>query len=72
MGIISVRLNPQEEKVMKKLTDYYDEDRSKLLKRSIFELYENIIDGNEIEKFEKKESAQKVKFHSAEDILKTI
>jgi len=32
MGIISVRLNSQEEKVVKKLVDYYDEDRSKLLK----------------------------------------
>ncbi len=72
MGVISVRLNTKEEKVIKKLADYYDEDRSKLLKRSLFELYENIIDGNEIEKFEKKESDKKTKFHSAEDILKAI
>lgn len=72
MGVISVRLNTKEEKVIKKLVDYYDEDRSKLLKRSLFELYENIIDGNEIEKFEKKESAKKAKFHSAEDILKAM
>lgn len=54
MGVISVRLNTKEEKVIKKLVDYYDEDRSKLLKRSLFELYENIIDGKEIEKFEKR------------------
>ena len=49
-----MRLNPQEERVIKKLVEYYDEDRSKLLKRSLFELYENIIDGKEIEKFEKR------------------
>ena len=72
MGIISVRLNSQEEKVVKKLVNYYEEDRSKLLKRSLFELYENIIDGNEIEKFEKKESTKKTKFHSAKEILKAI
>ena len=72
MGIISVRLNSQEEKVIKKLVEYYDEDRSKLLKRSLFELYENIVDGNEIEKYERKESAKKTKFHSAEEILKAI
>ncbi len=61
MGVISVRLNPREEKVIKKLVDYYDENRSKLLKRSLYELYENIIDGNEIEKFKKKESSKKDK-----------
>jgi hypothetical protein len=72
MGIISVRLNSQEEKVIKKLAEYYDEDRSKLLKRSLFELYENIVDGKEIEKFERKESAKKIKFHSADEILKAI
>ncbi len=72
MGIISVRLNPKEEKVIKKLVDYYDEDRSKLLKRSLFELYENVIDGKQIEKYEKKESVKKAKFHSAEEILKAI
>jgi len=72
MGIISVRLNAQEEKVIKKLVEYYDEDKSKLLKRSLFELYENIVDGREVEKFEKKESAKKAKFHSAEEILKAI
>lgn len=62
MGIISVRLNSQEEKVVKKLVDYYDEDRSKLLKRSLFELYENIVDGNEIEKFEKKNRQKEQNF----------
>ncbi len=72
MGVISIRLNAQEEKVIKKLVDYYEEDRSKLLKRSLFEMYENIVDRNEIEKFERKELAQKVSFHSAEEILKSI
>ena len=72
MGIISIRLNTQEEKVIKKLVDYYEEDRSKLLKRSLFEMYENIVDRNEIEKFERKELAKKANFHSAAEILKGI
>ena len=39
MGVISVRFNPYEEKVLKKLENYYDEDRSKLLKKSMIEMY---------------------------------
>ena len=70
MGVISVRLNKDEEKILKKLSDYFHEDKSVLIKKSLFELYENVLDLNEIKKFEAKEKRGKVSFSSAEDILK--
>ncbi|MFN3479143.1 MAG: DUF6290 family protein [Thermodesulfovibrionales bacterium] len=69
MGIISVRLNKDEEKILKKLADYFHEDKSSLIKKSLLELYENIMDLEEIKKFETKERKGKVSFFTAEDIL---
>jgi len=69
MGIVSVRFNSEEEKILKELTSYYQEDKSKLLKKLMVEMYEDLIDKNEIAKFESKEKNKKVKFHSANEIL---
>ncbi len=69
MGVISVRFNKDEEKILKKLSDHFHEDKSTLIKKSLFELYENVLDLNEIKKFEAKEKRGKVSFSSAEDIL---
>ncbi len=44
MAVISVRLNSEEEKILKILTDYFHEERSTLLKKSMYELYEDIQD----------------------------
>ncbi|NOZ68672.1 MAG: hypothetical protein GXP46_05395 [Deferribacteres bacterium] len=70
MGVISVRLNKDEEKILKKLSDHFHEDKSTLIKKSLIELYENVMDLNEIKKFEAKEKRGKVSFSTAEDILK--
>lgn len=70
MGVISVRLNKDEEKILKKLSDHFHEDKSALIKKSLFELYENVLDLNEIKKFEAKGKRGKVFFSSAVDILK--
>ena len=69
MGVVSVRFNKDEEKILKKLSDYFHEGKSTLIKKSLFELYENVLDLNEIKKFEAKEKKGKVSFSSAEDIL---
>jgi hypothetical protein len=66
MGIVSVRLNAEEERILGELTNYYQEDKSKLLKKLIVEMYEDLIDKNEVAKFESK---GKVKFHSANEIF---
>jgi hypothetical protein len=69
VGVISVRFNKDEEKILKKLSDHFHEDKSTLIKKSLVELYENVLDLNEIKKFEGKEKRGKVSFSSAEDIL---
>jgi hypothetical protein len=70
VGVISVRFNKDEEKILKKLCDHFHEDKSTLIKKSLIELYENVTDLNEIKKFETKEKKGKVSFSSAEEILK--
>jgi predicted DNA-binding protein len=69
MGVISVRLNKDEDKILKRLSEYFHVDRSTLIKKSLVELYENMKDMEMIESFEKKEKRGKVSFTSAEDIL---
>ncbi len=70
MGVISIRLNKEEEKILKKLSDHFHEDKSALVKKSLLDLYENVIDLDEIKKFEAKEKKGKAFFFTAEDILK--
>jgi hypothetical protein len=69
MGTLSVRLNKEEEKVLRSLMDYYQVDQSKIVKKSSIEMYENISDLKEIEKFEKKEKSGKVRFFSIDDVF---
>jgi len=69
MGTLSVRLNKEEEKVLRSLMDYYQVDQSKIVKKSLIEMYENISDLKEIEKFEKKEKSGKVRFFSIDDVF---
>jgi len=71
VGVISVRFNKDEEKILKKLSDHFHEDKSTLIKKSLIELYENVMDLNEIKKFEAKEKRGKISFLSAEEILKS-
>jgi len=69
MGVISVRLNEEEEKIVRRLMEYYGVDKSTLIKRSLYELYENILDLDFIEEFEKREKEGKTSFVTADDIL---
>ena len=70
MGVISIRFNNDEEKILKKLSDYFHEDKSTLVKKSLLELYENVLDLNTIKKYEEKEKKKKASFSIAGDILK--
>lgn len=70
MGVISIRLNKDEEKILEKLSEHFHEDKSALVKKSLIELYENVLDLNEIKYFETKERKGKVSFSTYEDILK--
>jgi len=70
MAVISIRLNSEEEKILSYLSDYYDEEKSTVIKHSLKDLFEDIQDRETIQKFE--ESGKAVKFLSAEEILKEI
>ncbi len=70
MGVISIRLNKDEEKILRKLSEHFHEDKSALVKKSLLDLYENILDLDEIKKFEAKERKGKASFLTAEDIFK--
>ena len=58
MGVTSVRLNPKEEKLVRILKDHYNCDTSTLMKRSLWEMYEDLIDKDLIEDFEKREKGK--------------
>jgi predicted transcriptional regulator len=70
MGVISIRLNKDEEEILRKLSEHFHKDKSALVKKSLIELYENVMDLDEIKKFEAKEKKGKAFFFSAEDVLK--
>ena len=61
MAVTSVRFNAKEEKIVKILKKHYNCDASTLIKKSLWELYEDIKD-KIIEAFEKCEMGGKTKF----------
>jgi len=70
MAVVSIRLNTEEARIIDFLSKEYDEDKSTLIKKTIIEIYEDYIDKNYIDNFEKKEKESKTTYLSAEDILK--
>lgn len=68
MAVMSVRMNREEEKMINYLSEYFEEEKSSIIKRSLIEMYENIVDRKVIDTFEK----EKHTFVNAEDILKEI
>ena len=72
MAVISLRLNQNEEKMVHFLSDYYEQDRSSLIKYSLKELYEDIIDKQSIHNFEAKEKNGEVQFVDSAEIIKQL
>lgn len=50
---MSVRMNREEEKMINYLSEYFEEEKSSIIKRSLIEMYENIVDRKVIDTFEK-------------------
>lgn len=69
MAVTSVRFNAKEEKILNILKKHYGCDASTLIKKSLWELYEDIKDREIIETFEKKEKSGKAKFATIDEIL---
>ena len=72
MAVISLRLNQNEEEMVNFLSDYYEQDKSSLIKYSLKELYEDIIDKKIINEYEAKEKKGKIKFVDSNEILINI
>ena len=72
MAIISLRFNQKEEEMVNFLSDYYEQDKSSLIKYSLKELYEDIIDKQVIKEYEAKEKKGKVKFVNSKEIINMI
>jgi predicted transcriptional regulator len=72
MAVISLRLNQNEEKMVNYLSDHYQQDKSSLIKYSLKELYEDIIDKKIIGEYENMEENGKIIFIDSEEIIKKI
>jgi predicted DNA-binding protein len=72
MAVISLRLNQNEEKMVDYLSDYYEQDKSSLIKYSLKELYEDIVDKQIINEYKSKEKKGKVKFVESKEIINII
>ena len=70
--MISIRLNRNEENILKYLTNLFDKDRSSIIKDTSVEIYEDLLDLKTIKKFEKDEKSGNASFISVEDALKDI
>lgn len=66
----SVRFNEKEGKILNYLKKHLNCDTSTLLKKSLWELYEELKDREIIEEFEKNEKDGKVSFNTIEEIIK--
>lgn len=54
MATKTIRFNEKDEKILKQLSEYYNCDKSKVIKKAISELYEDTIDQQFVEEYEKK------------------
>jgi hypothetical protein len=72
MAVISLRLNKNEENMVNFLSEYYEQDRSSLLKHSLKELYEDIIDKKVIGEYETREKNGEINFIDSNEIMNMI
>jgi hypothetical protein len=72
MAVISLRLSRNEEKMVDLLSGFYKEDKSALIKRSLNEMYEDLIDRRVIEEYETRERNGTVTFVSPEEIARML
>jgi len=54
------------------LSNYYEQDKSSLIKYSLKELYEDIVDSDMISDYDKRENEENVSFVSADDVIKML
>jgi hypothetical protein len=72
MAVISLTLNQNEENMVSFLSEYYEQDKSSLIKYSLKELYEDIIDKQVIGEYETQEKNGGVNFVDSNEIMNMI
>ena len=72
MGVISIRLNKNEENILNYIITQFDKDKSTIIKEALIEKYEDLQDLKVINKFEKEEKLGKISFISSDEILNGI
>jgi predicted DNA-binding protein len=72
MAVISVRLNAEEEKILEYLSDYYEEEKSTLIKHSLKDLYEDLVDSALIKDLLEEEKKSPAVFVDSTEVLKTL
>jgi NAD+--asparagine ADP-ribosyltransferase len=72
MAVISLSPNQNEENMVKFLSNYYEQDKSSLIKYSLKELYEDIIDKQIITEYEKREENSEMIFIESNDIMNML
>ena len=72
MAVISLRLNQREAEMVNFLSQYYEQDKSALIKYSLKELYEDIVDRETIARYEEREIKGSVSFVPADKALKMM
>jgi hypothetical protein len=72
MAVISLRLNRNEESMINFLSSYYEQDKSSLIKYSLKELYEDIVDKKIISEYEIREKNGEVNFFDSNNIMNML
>ncbi len=70
MGVTSIRLNEKEEELLNTLKEHYNCDASTLIKKSLWEMYEDIRDFEIVEDFENRDKKNKTEFMSFDKFIK--
>ncbi len=70
MGVTSIRLNEKEEELLNTLKEHYNCDSSTLIKKSLWEMYEDIRDFEIVEDFENRDKKNKTEFMSFDKCIK--
>lgn len=72
MAIITLRLSDQEEKILDLLVRHFDQDKSKVLKDALWDMFEDLRDRELVEDFEKRLREGKVEFASADEWVSVL
>ncbi|KKL29015.1 hypothetical protein LCGC14_2369380 [marine sediment metagenome] len=69
MGVTSIRFNENEEAALNYLKNVLHYDASTLIKKALWEMYEDIKDKEMVNRFEKEEDAGNTSFSAITDLL---